>query len=89
MKKLIKIEASGCAPCIAVGNYLANELEVEHTVVNVADNPEVASYYELASVPTTLLIEVDNEDDLMGKELARSIKFNPEELDALAEKLEG
>lgn len=89
MKKIIKIEKKNCTPCQMVGNYLANELEVEHTVVNVADNPEVASYYELASVPTTLLIEVENEDDLMGKELARSIKFNPEELDELADKLKG
>ncbi|AHZ09573.1 thioredoxin [Bacillus phage CAM003] len=84
MRKLIKVEQTGCAPCIAVGNYLKDELDVPHTVVNVGDHPDVAAFYELASVPTTLLIEVEDPEELKGKELARSIKFNPSELDELA-----
>lgn len=89
MKKLIKLEQPGCSPCFAVGKYLDNELEVGYTAVDVTEFPEVASHYEIASVPTVILIDVDVEDELIGKELARSIKFNPEELDVLAENLEG
>ncbi|OTZ47817.1 thioredoxin domain-containing protein [Bacillus thuringiensis] len=87
MKKLIKLYTTPCAPCQAVGNYLENEIEVKHHSIHVEEHPEVAAHYELASVPTVILIEVENEEDVIGKEIKRSIKFVPEELDELAEML--
>ncbi|AMW62872.1 thioredoxin [Bacillus phage DIGNKC] len=87
MKKLIKLYTTPCAPCQAVGNYLENELEVPHHSVHVEEFPEVAAHYELASVPTVILIEVDDEYEVIGKEIKRSMKFVPEELDELAELL--
>lgn len=89
MKKLVKFEQPGCAPCAMVSNYLKEELNVPHEAVDVTVHPEFAAHYELASVPTVLLLEVDKQEDVIGEELGRSIKFNPEELDELAEKLRG
>ncbi|AMW62555.1 thioredoxin [Bacillus phage AaronPhadgers] len=87
MKKLIKLYTAPCAPCQAVGNYLENELQVKHHSVHVEEHPEVAAHYELASVPTVILVEVENEDDVIGTEIKRSMKFVPDELDELAELL--
>ncbi|QEM43182.1 thioredoxin [Bacillus phage Chotacabras] len=87
MKKLIKLEQPGCAPCAMVSNYLKNELQVPHESIDVTVVPEVAAHYELASVPTVILIEVGKQSDVIGEEIKRSIKFNPEELDELVEML--
>ncbi|ANI24758.1 thioredoxin [Bacillus phage Smudge] len=90
MKKLVKLYTTPCAPCQAVGNYLENELEVAHTAVHVEERPEVAAHYELASVPTVILIEVPEDaesDEVIGTEIKRSMKFVPDELDELAELL--
>ena len=80
MTKLFKFEKQGCVPCQAVQNYL-DEQGVEVIKINPFDNPEMAARYNIGSVPTLILFDDD------GKEIGRSIGFNPPEIDGLIEKL--
>ena len=80
MKKLIKFEKENCTPCTQVQNHLDNTgLEIEIEKINPFDNPKRAGEYKIGSVPTTILIDGE------GNELARSIGFKPDELDAMLE----
>lgn len=78
-KRLLKLEKQGCAPCVAVQNYLESKgIEVEK--VDVFESPEIAGLYDISSVPVTILLDGDNE-------IERSTGFKPPELDKMLSQL--
>ncbi len=68
MRKIIKFEKDGCAPCAALGNWL-KENEIEHEAKNVMGDFDLINKYKLSSLPTLVVFE----DDL---EIARTSGFN-------------
>ena len=72
MRKLIKFEKEDCNPCAMVSDLLGKS-GVEYEKVNPFNNPELAMKYKVRTVPTTILVESD-------QEVKRTIGFNPEEL---------
>ena len=72
MKKLIKFEKADCNPCMMVSDLL-DKSGVEYEKVNPFNNPELAMKYKVRTVPTTILVDQD-------EEIRRTIGFNPEEL---------
>lgn len=78
--RILKLEKTGCNPCEMVQNFLdSKNVKVER--VNVFDEPEVAARFEIASVPTIILL------DNKGEEVQRSIGFKPNELKKMISKL--
>lgn len=75
MKKLIKFEKADCNPCVMVSDLL-DKSGVEYEKVNPFNNPELAMKYKVRTVPTTILLDQD-------EEIKRTIGFNPEELKEL------
>ena len=75
MKKLIKFEKEDCNPCVMVSDLL-DKSGVEYEKVNPFNNPELAMKYKVRTVPTTILLDQD-------EEIKRTIGFNPEELKEL------
>ena len=73
MKRLIKFEKPGCVPCATMQNYL-EELNAEVEKVNPFEKPELAIKYNIASVPTLVLV---NEE---GNMVASSSGFKPDEI---------
>ena len=78
--RILKLEQPGCTPCTFVSNFL-NEKGVEFEVVDVTEQPEVASEYGVMGVPVTILLDEE------GKEVQRSVGFNPEQLENIVAKL--
>ncbi|MGD6876984.1 thioredoxin family protein [Bacillus infantis] len=78
--ELIVLSQEGCNPCIAVKNLLASE-EVDHQLIDVHENPEVAAKYGVMSTPVILLV------DEKGEVVERSRGFNPAELENMISKL--
>lgn len=79
-KKLIKFEKDGCTPCQMMQNIL-NERGVSILSYQVFDEPELASKYDVGSVPTLILVdESDNE-------IARTVGFKPNEIESIIEQL--
>ena len=72
MRKLIKFEKADCNPCMMVSDLL-DKSGVEYEKVNPFNNPELAMKYKIRTVPTTILVDQD-------EEIRRTIGFNPEEL---------
>ena len=72
MRKLIKFEKDDCNPCMMVSDLL-DKSGVEYEKVNPFNNPELAMKYKVRTVPTTILVDQD-------EEIKRTIGFNPEEL---------
>ncbi len=72
MKKLIKFEKADCNPCMMVSDLL-DKSGVEYEKVNPFNNPELAVKYKVRSVPTTILVD-------QNQEIKRTIGYNPEEL---------
>ena len=72
MKKLLYFSAPWCQPCKTLGPIMD---QVSHQAVvrkiNVDNNPEIASYYGIRSVPTVVLV---NE---LGEEKNRITGINP------------
>ena len=79
--KLIKFEKEGCAPCSAAQNFL-DDLGVEVERIMAFDNPKESSKYEIGTLPTIILLKD-------GEEVQRSTGFKPDELEEMAEKLNG
>ena len=79
MKKIIKFEKDDCNPCVMVSNFF-NEKSVYFEAINPFDHPEIAMQYKVRSVPTTILL---NDDD----ELMRIIGYQPNELNQMIESL--
>jgi SPBc2 prophage-derived thioredoxin-like protein yosR len=75
MKKLIKFEKADCNPCVMVSDLL-DKSGVEYEKINPFNNPELAMKYKVRTVPTTILLDQD-------EEIKRTIGFNPEELKEL------
>ena len=78
--RILKLEQPGCPPCKFVSNFL-NDKGVEFEVVDVTEQPEVASEYGVMGVPVTILLDEE------GKEVQRSVGFNPEQLENIVAKL--
>ena len=72
MKRLIKFEKDDCNPCAMVSDLLYKS-GVEYEKINPFDNPEMAMKYKIRTVPTTILLESE-------QEVKRTTGFNPEEL---------
>lgn len=71
MNKLLVFTASWCGPCKGFKPTLL-ELEQDRLVyVDIDENPEARTQYEVRSVPTVILV---NED---GKELERLVGSQP------------
>lgn len=79
MKKIIKFEKEDCNPCVMVSEYF-NKQNVIFEAINPFNNPEQAMKYRVRSVPTTLLIEND-------QELMRIVGFQPTELKSMIDSL--
>lgn len=79
-KKLLKFENVGCTPCATLQGYLDTEgIEVER--IQVFDSPELASKYDIGSVPTVVLV------DEQGEEISRVVGFNPPKIQELVSQL--
>jgi thioredoxin 1 len=62
MRKFIYFSAPWCGPCTLFGpimDKIAERYPVEK--INVQEKPEVAEQYGIKSVPTTLLVDDNNE----------------------------
>ena len=60
MRKLIKFEKADCNPCVMVSDLL-DKSGVEYEKVNPFNNPELAMKYKVRTVPTTILLDQDEE----------------------------
>lgn len=78
--KLIKFEKDGCVPCAMVQNFL-DDKEVEFEAIKAFDNPKLAAQHDIGSVPTTILL--DNEEN----EVQRSVGFKASELEEMINRL--
>jgi len=78
--KLVKFEKENCGACNRVQSFL-DDKGIEAEKVNPFDNPEVAGEYDIGSVPTTILVD-DNDE-----EVQRTIGFNSSELEDIVSKL--
>ena len=79
--RILKLEQPGCTPCTFVSNFL-NDKGVEFEVVDVTEQPEVASQYGVMGVPVTILLNDE------GKEVQRSVGFKPDELENIVAKIQ-
>lgn len=71
MNKLLVFTASWCGPCKGFKPTLL-ELEQDRLVyVDIDENPEARTQYEVRSVPTVILVDED------GKELERLVGSQP------------
>lgn len=52
--KLLLITQNGCAPCAVVKNHLT-DLNVDYTEINVSQNPEAISEYNIQSTPVVIV----------------------------------
>lgn len=77
MKKIVKFEKEDCNPCKQVSEYFTTR-NILFETINPFDNPELAMKYRIRSVPTTLLVEEN-------QEVMRVIGFQPNELNKLIE----
>lgn len=68
--KLLKFYADWCKPCKVLEGILMS-LKVEHSNINIEDNPEEAEKYNIQGLPT--LVKLDNE----GKEIGRIVGALP------------
>ena len=76
----MKLEQQNCRSCVFVSKFL-NDKGVEFEVVDVTEQPDVASQYGVMGVPVTILLDEE------GKEVQRSVGFNPEQLENIVAKL--
>lgn len=68
--KLIKFEADWCAPCkmySPIFEKVVKENGLNHQIVNVDEDIELANKFSVRSVPTTIIV------DEQEKELGRSL----------------
>ncbi|MCY9156341.1 thioredoxin family protein [Bacillus haynesii] len=78
--RLIKLEQPNCNPCKMVSNYL-EQADIQFETVDVTQEPEVASRFDVMGVPVTILLN-DH-----GEEVNRSVGFKPKELEELLKEL--
>lgn len=79
--KIIKFENENCVPCKNVGNLL-DSARVEYETVQPFKDPDTAIKFRIRTVPVTVLLK----DDV---EVARSVGFNPVELNEIINKFNG
>lgn len=79
--KLIKFEQSNCAPCAAMDMFFKAQEFDSYERVNPFDDPHLAVKYDIGSVPTLILVDEN------GNEIARSVGFNPPEIEKLISQL--
>jgi len=76
MSEIIKFYKDGCAPCKMVDNFL-NDNNVEYKNIDVFEQPEIASAFDISTVPTVVLVEVKSDS---STELKRTVGYKPDEL---------
>lgn len=61
--KLLKFSASWCMPCKALSKTIkeAGDLGIEIEEIDIDENIELATKYNIRSVPTMIIIENDEE----------------------------
>ena len=79
MKKIIKFEKEDCNPCVMVSAYFSSR-NIAFEAINPFNNPELAMKYKVRSVPTTILLEEENE-------LMRIIGYQPADLNLMIESI--
>lgn len=77
---LLKLYKDNCVPCTTVDNFLKIQ-SVPHESLNIMDNIDLATKYNIMSVPVTILLDEN------GEEIDRANGFNPEKLSELIEQL--
>ncbi|QDP39216.1 thioredoxin domain-containing protein [Radiobacillus deserti] len=75
--KILKFEKDNCPSCNMVEVFLSQHDHIQVEKVNPFEAPKMATSYQIASVPVTILLD-DN-----GQEVKRSIGYKPEELEAI------
>lgn len=71
MKKIVKFEKEDCNPCVMVTKFLEDN-KIVFDVVNPFERPELAMRYKVRSVPTTILMDQEEElDRIVGYDLER------------------
>lgn len=81
MNKLLVFSKEDCTPCKMVKQLLKGEGVTEFTDIDVIKNEGKAREYGVMSVPVAILLD-DNDN-----EIARSVGFNPEELNKIISKI--
>lgn len=71
--KLLKFETATCPKCLVVSHFLMKQ-NVTFEVIDAESQCEMADYFQIMSVPTTILLADDD------TELARTMGVNPIEL---------
>jgi len=76
---LVDFWAPWCGPCMMMGpildEYAASETNVKVVKVNVDENPELASNYGIASIPTLIVFKNgETVDKFMGVTQANTLK---------------
>lgn len=79
MKKIVKFEKEDCQPCVMVSEYFSTR-NIAFEAINPFNQPEIAMKFRIRSVPTTLLLEED-------QEVMRVVGYQPQELSTLVESL--
>ena len=81
-KKIIKISSKNCAPCLAYAptfdKWVYDQDSIEVVLVDIDDNPAIASKYRVMSVPTTIV--VDEDENVLS---IKSWILNKKELDEM------
>jgi thioredoxin 1 len=77
--KILVLTQNNCRYCGMVKEYLNNN-DVEYETVNMSEQPEYQTKYDVMGAPTVLLLD---EDEVITK----TTGFNPEILDTLIEQL--
>jgi thioredoxin 1 len=76
---LVDFWAPWCGPCMMMGpildEFAASETNVKVVKINVDENPELASNYGIASIPTLILFKNgETIDKFMGVTQANTLK---------------
>lgn len=63
MKQVLKFSASWCSPCKVLSNVIkgAGDLGVEITEIDIDEQLELATKYNIRSVPTMVMLENGHE----------------------------
>ena len=79
--RIVLFSKQDCAPCTQVKAWLvSNSIRVLH--IDPHDQPELARMLNVRSVPTTVVVQMDD-DENRSVPLFRVVGFKPEELETL------
>ena len=78
-KSILKFSRVGCTPCKIMSNFLQDK-GVQYKELDVEEDAQLAAKFGIASVPTLLLVNGDDEV------LDRVVGFNPSDIEELLSK---